>query len=145
LQTHNLIGLINEYTKNRNLPIGKIDIMRKFSFFEIPSEFESEVLRGLGNANWNGNRVNVEVSQAPSKQRSSRVDNQTRKRKKNNSFTDSNKRKKQNSSKSFDSKSKSKTSKKEDSRNYSTGSGNDVERSSFKGRFNAAAKRKRRS
>ena len=87
--------------------------MRKFSFFEIPSEFESEVLKGLGNANWNGNRVNVEVSQAPSKQRSSRVDNQTRKRRKNNSFTDSNKRKKQNSSKSFDSKSKSKTSKKE--------------------------------
>lgn len=145
LQAHNLIGLINEYTKNRNLPIGKIDIMRKFSFFEIPSEFENEVLRGLGNANWNGNRVNVEVSQAPSKQRSIRSNNQIRKRRKNNSFSDSNKRKKQNSSKSFVSKSKSKISKKEERKNYSAGSGNDGERSSFKGRFNAAAKRKRRS
>ncbi|MDG2086736.1 MAG: DEAD/DEAH box helicase [Flavobacteriales bacterium] len=145
LQAHNLIGLINEYTKNRNLPIGKIDIMRKFSFFEIPSEFENEVLRGLGNANWNGNRVNVEVSQAPSKQRSSRGDNKIRKRGKNNSFSDSNKRKKQNSSKSFVSKSKSKISKNEERKNNSVGSGNDAERSSFKGRFNAAAKRKRRS
>jgi hypothetical protein len=99
----------------------------------------------LGNANWNGNRVNVEVSQAPSKQRSIRGNNQIRKRRKNNSFSDSNKRKKQNSSKSFVSKSKSKISKKEERKNYSAGSGNDVERSSFKGRFNAAAKRKRRS
>ena len=43
LQTHNLIGLINEYTKDRNIPVGKIDIMRKFSFFETPSNFESTI------------------------------------------------------------------------------------------------------
>ena len=35
MQAHNLIGLINECTRNRNIPVGKIDIMRKFSFFEI--------------------------------------------------------------------------------------------------------------
>ena len=65
LQAHNLIGLINEYTKNRNMPIGKIDIMRKFSFFEVPSDFENDVLKGLSHANWSGNNVNVEISQAP--------------------------------------------------------------------------------
>ena len=64
LHAHNLIGLINEYTRNRNIPIGKIDIMRKFSFFEVPSDFATDVLGGLSDANWNGNRVNVEVSQS---------------------------------------------------------------------------------
>ena len=50
LQAHNLIGLINEYTKDRNIPIGKIDIMRKFSFFEVPYDFKTKVLNGLNNA-----------------------------------------------------------------------------------------------
>ena len=60
LKAHNLIGLINEYTRNRNIPIGKIDIMRKFSFFEVPYDFERDILNGLSNSNWNGNKVNVE-------------------------------------------------------------------------------------
>ncbi len=67
LQTHNLIGLINEYTKNRNIPIGKIDIMRRFSFFEVPIDFESDILKGLSNAKWNGEKVVVEISQDPTK------------------------------------------------------------------------------
>ena len=33
--SQNLIGLINEYTRNRNHIIGKIDIMKNFSFFEV--------------------------------------------------------------------------------------------------------------
>jgi|TARA_B110000116_G_scaffold102371_1_gene89108 ATP-dependent RNA helicase DeaD len=65
LETHNLIGLINEYTRQRNIPIGKIDILRKFSFFEVDSNHEQDVLAGLANANWNGNRVSVEVSSPP--------------------------------------------------------------------------------
>jgi ATP-dependent RNA helicase DeaD len=65
LETHNLIGLINEYTRQRNIPIGKIDILRKFSFFEVDSNHEQDVLAGLANANWNGNRVSVEVSKPP--------------------------------------------------------------------------------
>ena len=67
LQTHNLIGLINEYTKNRNIPIGKIDIMRRFSFFEVPMDFESDILKGLSRAKWNGEKVVVEISQDPAK------------------------------------------------------------------------------
>ncbi|MBC8266984.1 MAG: DEAD/DEAH box helicase [Flavobacteriales bacterium] len=65
LETHNLIGLINEYTRQRNIPIGKIDILRKFSFFEVDSNHEQDVLAGLANANWNGNRVSVEISKPP--------------------------------------------------------------------------------
>ncbi len=65
LQTHNLIGLINEKTKNRDMPIGKIDIMRNFSFFETPKEFENIILSSLNQVNWNGNRVKVEISKEP--------------------------------------------------------------------------------
>ena len=39
--------------------------MRQFSFFEVPTDFETDVLSGLSDSTWNGNRVNVEVSQAP--------------------------------------------------------------------------------
>ena len=65
LETHNLIGLINEYTRKRNIPIGKIDILRKFSFFEVDVNYEKDVLSGLSDANWNGNRVSVEISKPP--------------------------------------------------------------------------------
>ena len=65
LETHNLIGLINEYTRKRNIPIGKIDILRKFSFFEVDSNNEQDVLSGLSNAQWNGNSVSVEISKPP--------------------------------------------------------------------------------
>ncbi len=66
LETHNLIGLINEYTRKRNIPIGKIDILRKFSFFEVDSNYEKDVLKGLSSVKWNGNEVAVELSKPPS-------------------------------------------------------------------------------
>ena len=79
LKAHNLIGLINEYTRNRNIPIGKIDIMRKFSFFEVPYDFERDILNGLSNSNWNGNKVNVEKSQIPGKKRKKKKEAKTKK------------------------------------------------------------------
>ncbi len=72
LETHNLIGLINEYTRQRNISVGKIDIMRKFSFFEVDSNHEKDVLSGLADANWNGNRVSVEISKPPTLDRDGR-------------------------------------------------------------------------
>ncbi len=65
LGAHNLIGLINECTRNRNIPVGKIDIMRNFSFFEVPSNFEKDILSGMSDSFWLGNKVTVEVSQNP--------------------------------------------------------------------------------
>lgn len=66
LETHNLIGLINEYTRKRNIPIGKIDILRKFSFFEVDSNYEKDVLKGFANAQWNDHAISVELSKPPS-------------------------------------------------------------------------------
>ena len=66
LETHNLIGIINENTRQRNIPVGKIDIMRKFSFFEVDSSYEKDILSGLKNINWNGDKISVELSKPPS-------------------------------------------------------------------------------
>ena len=103
LQTHNLIGLINEYTKDRNIPVGKIDIMRKFSFFEISSKFETKILNSFKKASWNGNNLNVEISQIPRKKINTRKEKEIapllkgKKRKKsknlNNKETNTNKKK----------------------------------------------------
>jgi len=145
LQAHNLIGLINEYKSNRNIPIGKIDIMRKFSFFEVPTDFETDVMSGLIDANWNGNRVNVEISQAPGT-KSSRGGERRRPRsggsysgrgdrKRRSSGRDGRRSDSRGSSSKRDSVSLSRRSSERES------SGGD---SSFKGKFNAAAKRKRR-
>ena len=93
LQTHNLIGLINEYTKNRNIPIGKIDIMRRFSFFEVPKNFELDILNGLSRATWNGEKVVVEISQDPTKitkrKSTKHISKKTKKKKKLSSKTSS--------------------------------------------------------
>ncbi|MEC7645999.1 MAG: DEAD/DEAH box helicase [Bacteroidota bacterium] len=135
LQAHNLIGLINEYTRNRNIPIGKIDIMRRFSFFEVPSDFENDILNELSNSNWNGNKVNVEISQAPGEKSRKRERSEDRKRK----FSVGRKRNKR---KSWDGeKSNSKRNIKKSSKNKSS----ENTRVSFKERFNATTKRKRKS
>ena len=137
LQTHNLIGLINEYTKNRNIPIGKIDIMRKFSFFEIPSNFKSDILENLINADWNGNKVSVEISQAPGsksttrKEKRGKKNSSSRKRNEGTPLAKEGTKKRRNKS--------VKEKKKRVNSEWSFPSG----KSSFKSRFNAKAKRKR--
>ena len=80
LQTHNLIGLINEFTKKNDIPIGKIDIMKKFSFFEIPEKYESLILKNLNDKKWKGNKISVEKSRKPESDKSP-VDSLTKKRK----------------------------------------------------------------
>ena len=61
-EPQNLIGLVNEFTRNRNLKIGKIDILQGFSFFEVESAAEKDVLEGFSDAKWNSYQLTVEVS-----------------------------------------------------------------------------------
>tara|TARA_B100002003_G_scaffold215138_1_gene213792 strand:- start:613 stop:2433 length:1821 start_codon:yes stop_codon:yes gene_type:complete len=121
LETHNLIGLINEYTRQRNIPIGKIDILRKFSFFEVDSNHEQDVLAGLANANWNGNKVSVELSKPPS------------------FGSDFRKSSKGSGRKRFDAKQKSSSNRRKSGGRRSAGG-----KGSFKDKFKASTKRKRR-
>ncbi len=59
-----LIGIINDHTRTRNIEIGKIDLMKRFAFFEVDKKFEKEVLQGFKNADFNGHKINVELSSA---------------------------------------------------------------------------------
>ena len=63
LDATRLIGLLNEQSRNRNIEIGKIDIMRKFSFFEIETKHESDVLEAFkGNVEFEGEKVTLDIS-----------------------------------------------------------------------------------
>ena len=64
LQPQNLIGIINEFTNNKDISIGKIDIMTGFSFFEIPTKHEKKILTALEKFTWNNYKCSVELSKA---------------------------------------------------------------------------------
>ena len=58
-----LIGLVNEKSRIRNIEIGKIDILRKFSFFEIEKRHETDVLKAFnGLVEFEGEKVTVDSS-----------------------------------------------------------------------------------
>lgn len=56
------MGLVNESTRDRNIPIGKIDIMKSFSFFEIDKQYTDKVLEGLNGYGFEGVKVNSEIA-----------------------------------------------------------------------------------
>ncbi|MFH2094085.1 MAG: DEAD/DEAH box helicase [Bacteroidota bacterium] len=58
-----LIGLVNEGLDSGDAAIGKIEIMKTFSFFEIDSRKETQLLKALNGKYFEGQRLNVELSQ----------------------------------------------------------------------------------
>ncbi|MBC8592654.1 DEAD/DEAH box helicase [Oscillospiraceae bacterium N12] len=56
-----LIGLLNSNTRGR-IELGRIDLMKNFSFFEVEEKEAKNVIKALSRANWNGRRVSVEVA-----------------------------------------------------------------------------------
>lgn len=59
----NLIGLINECTKKRDIEIGKIEVMKSFSFFEVDSTFVDRLKNGFQGIEFDGRRVVLEEAQ----------------------------------------------------------------------------------
>ena len=59
-----LMGIINENTRNKNIAIGKIDLMKGFSFFEVDKQYENDIKRAFENAKYKGQSLVVEVSNA---------------------------------------------------------------------------------
>lgn len=57
-----LIGLVNRSTRQRNVDVGKINIMRKFSFFEVEKFYTDVVLAGFRNIDFNKRKAVVEIS-----------------------------------------------------------------------------------
>jgi len=58
----NLIGLINDHSNNRNIEIGKIDMLRNFSFFEIDKSYEQLILNSFKGANYKNVDLAVQLS-----------------------------------------------------------------------------------
>ncbi len=59
-----LIGLLMDTTNNRQIEIGKIDIMKGFSFFEVEKQHEDLVFRSFSrDIRHDGTKVKVEISE----------------------------------------------------------------------------------
>ena len=57
-----MIGLIKETTRDRNIPIGKIDLMKKFSFFEVENSYKDLITQSFKNASHGDQSILVEES-----------------------------------------------------------------------------------
>jgi len=56
-----LMGVINENISSKKVEIGKIEIMKKFSFFEIDSRYADKVTSGFQKATFDGEQIFVET------------------------------------------------------------------------------------
>gem|GEM_PF-5223875 len=84
-----LIGFINESLDSGDARIGKIDIQKKFSIFDIDQEMEAKAIVAMNGQNFDGVTVFVE----PSQEKPSGADEPYKKSKKNR-FSGSSHRKK---------------------------------------------------
>ena len=58
-----LIELVNSNTRGRKIQIGKIDLLKTFSFFEVESGHADDLIRVLNNAKFMKQKVAVEIAQ----------------------------------------------------------------------------------
>jgi ATP-dependent RNA helicase DeaD len=58
-----LIELVNTNTKGKKVPIGKIDLLKTFSFFEVEASYADYLISALNNATFMERRVAVEIAQ----------------------------------------------------------------------------------
>lgn len=57
-----LMGLVNRCLRGKHVEMGRIDLMRTFSFFEVPVGQTDIVLGALNGAEYDGRKVNVELT-----------------------------------------------------------------------------------
>jgi len=63
LTPRDLIGFINRCTRKRNIEIGKIELLKTFSFFDVDQDYTFEILSGLKGVEYNGREVTVKIAQ----------------------------------------------------------------------------------
>jgi len=70
-----IIGLVNDYIPGKKIDIGRIDLMKNFSFFEVREADGKKVVNGLKNINFFGRKVLVQVAQeTPSEDRRQQIE-----------------------------------------------------------------------
>ena len=62
-----LISLINENMGNKGIEIGKIEILKTFSFFELDKSFEKEIMQAFRHVTRDGIKVKLEISKSKEK------------------------------------------------------------------------------
>ena len=56
------MGFINRVSGGTHIDLGRIDLMQNFSFFEVPEQQAQTVLRVLSGTDFDGRKVNVEIT-----------------------------------------------------------------------------------
>jgi ATP-dependent RNA helicase DeaD len=59
-----LIGFINRQCKNRDMRIGKVEVLKTFSFFEVDEYYASDIPERFQRASYDGKKVKVEPAQS---------------------------------------------------------------------------------
>ncbi len=72
LNAARLIGIVNDFTRDRDISIGKIDILRKFSFFEVERGYESRILKAFNGQELEGVELDVQISKPEQQNRGER-------------------------------------------------------------------------
>lgn len=77
-----LMGLVNKALGSKNAVVGKIEILKSFSFFEIEEDAKNHLIKAIKKENWDGSPLLIEEAKGkperPSKQKYG--DNKKRKR-----------------------------------------------------------------
>jgi ATP-dependent RNA helicase DeaD len=63
----NIIGMVNDFTRNRDIAIGDIDIKDSFSFFEVEPGFAGQVLKSFKGRNYRDRKVVLQPAEAQKK------------------------------------------------------------------------------
>jgi ATP-dependent RNA helicase DeaD len=63
-----LIGLVNDSTRGERINLGRIDLMREFSFFEVESQQASNLIKSMKNSKFRDRRVDVTIAREDGQQ-----------------------------------------------------------------------------
>ncbi len=80
LYPNHIIEMINDCMPNDRINIGRIDLMKTFSFFEVESGSADRLMKELKRLSYNGRRVSVERAQEGGDEDSGRKSDSSRKR-----------------------------------------------------------------
>lgn len=58
-----IIGMINDYTPNRRIEVGKIDIFDKFSYIEVSTDGANDVIDALNGRIIRGREMRVDIAE----------------------------------------------------------------------------------
>jgi ATP-dependent RNA helicase DeaD len=86
LNSGTLIGLINRYCQDREMEIGKVEVMKTFSFFEVDEFYGDQVLAAFRGAMFDKRPIIVEPAQPKDAQRSEKKESGNRRDDKRKGF-----------------------------------------------------------